>query len=53
MTSAKPKPPLIPGETRAYPVLFASPSAVMREGVRNLGMAEIASPWSGAVAEQA
>jgi len=34
-------------------VLFASPSAVMHEAGRNIGMAEIASPWSGAVAEQA
>jgi gamma-glutamyltranspeptidase / glutathione hydrolase len=45
--------PVERGETSAYPVLFASPSAVMREGGRNIGMAEIASPWSGAVAEQA
>ena len=41
------------GETRAYPVLFASPSAVMQAEHRNVGMAEIASPWSGAVAEAA
>lgn len=39
------------GQTRAYPTLFASPSAVRRESGRNAGMAEIASPWSGAVAE--
>ena len=39
------------GETRAYPALFANPSAVMRRGGRNIGMADIASPWSGAVGE--
>jgi gamma-glutamyltranspeptidase / glutathione hydrolase len=44
---------LVLGEPRPYPVLFASPSAVMREGERNFGMAEIASPWSGALAEGA
>jgi gamma-glutamyltranspeptidase/glutathione hydrolase len=43
--------PVETGETRPYPALFASPSAVMREGGRNVGMAEIASPWAGAVAE--
>jgi len=34
-------------------VLFASPNAVMREpgGGLNHGMADIASPWSGAAAE--
>ncbi len=41
------------GQTRPYPVLFASPSAALREGRRSLGMAEIASPWAGAVAEGA
>jgi Gamma-glutamyltransferase len=45
--------PVEVGETRAYPVLFASPSAVMQAEHRNIGMAEIASPWSGAVAETA
>jgi gamma-glutamyltranspeptidase/glutathione hydrolase len=45
--------PVESGETRAYPVLFASPSAVMREDGRNIGMAEVASPWSGAAAERA
>jgi gamma-glutamyltranspeptidase/glutathione hydrolase len=43
--------PVAIGEARAYPTLFASPSAVMRQGGRNIGMAEVASPWSGAVAE--
>jgi gamma-glutamyltranspeptidase/glutathione hydrolase len=43
--------PVEVGETRAYPVLFASPSAVMQAEHHNIGMAEIASPWSGAVAE--
>jgi gamma-glutamyltranspeptidase/glutathione hydrolase len=43
--------PVAIGESRAYPTLFASPSAVMRQGGRNIGMAEVASPWSGAVAE--
>jgi gamma-glutamyltranspeptidase / glutathione hydrolase len=37
-----------------YPVQFASPSAVLRDAASGLnhGMAEIASPWSGAVAER-
>jgi gamma-glutamyltranspeptidase / glutathione hydrolase len=43
--------PLVLGEPQPYPVLFASPSAVMRESGRNIAMAEIASPWSGAIAE--
>lgn len=34
-----------------YPALFASPSAVLRETGRNLGAADIASPWSGALAQ--
>jgi len=43
--------PAATGEPRPYPALFASPSAVLRAGGRSVGMAEIASPWSGAVAE--
>jgi gamma-glutamyltranspeptidase/glutathione hydrolase len=43
--------PTVSAELAAYPVLFASPSAVLREAGRNHGMADIASPWSGAAAE--
>jgi gamma-glutamyltranspeptidase/glutathione hydrolase len=41
------------GTLDVHPVLFASPNAVMREpgGGLNRGMADIASPWSGAAAE--
>jgi len=41
------------GALDVHPVLFASPNAVMREpaGGLNRGMADIASPWSGAAAE--
>ena len=45
--------PVETGETRPYPALFASPSAVMRADGRNIGMAEIASPLAGAVGEGA
>jgi gamma-glutamyltranspeptidase / glutathione hydrolase len=45
--------PIVLGEPRPYPVLFASPCAVLRERDRHIGMAEIASPWSGALAEGA
>jgi len=38
-------------ELAAYPALFASPSATLRRDGRNEGMADIASPWSGAAAE--
>ncbi len=43
------------GELGVYPVLFASPNAVARDHAtaRNAGMADIASPWSGAAAESA
>src|SRR5690606_15255277 len=41
------------GALSVYPVLFASPNAVLREAGRNAGMADIASPWSGAVAADA
>lgn len=43
--------PGVMGELTAYPVLFASPSAVLRQADRNQGMADIASPWSGAAVE--
>jgi gamma-glutamyltranspeptidase/glutathione hydrolase len=41
------------GALDLYPVLFASPNAVLRElpGRLNRGMADIASPWSGVAAE--
>jgi gamma-glutamyltranspeptidase / glutathione hydrolase len=41
------------GTLDVHPVLFASPNAVMHEpaGGLNRGMADIASPWSGAAAE--
>jgi gamma-glutamyltranspeptidase / glutathione hydrolase len=39
------------GASEPYPMLFACPSAVMRLGQTNIGMSEIVSPWSGAVAE--
>jgi hypothetical protein len=42
--------PVVRAETAAYPVLFASPSAVRRKGGMNEGMADIGSPWSGVVA---
>ena len=42
--------PVARAETSAYPVLFASPSAVQRTGGENRGMADIGSPWSGAAA---
>jgi gamma-glutamyltranspeptidase/glutathione hydrolase len=42
--------PVLRAETAAYPVPFASPSAVQRAGRENRGMADIGSPWSGAVA---
>ena len=44
---------VVTAETAAYPVLFASPSAVQRRGGENQGMADIGSPWSGAAAEAA
>ncbi|GIK98657.1 MAG: gamma-glutamyltransferase [Alphaproteobacteria bacterium] len=43
--------PAAAAELAAYPVLFASPSATLRRDGRNEGMADIASPWSGAAAE--
>ncbi|HWA43673.1 MAG TPA: gamma-glutamyltransferase [Hypericibacter adhaerens] len=41
------------GALDLHPVLFASPNAVMRDPAkgRNRGMADIASPWSGAASE--
>lgn len=42
--------PAVTAETSAYPVLFASPSATLRRDGRNQGMADIGSPWSGAIA---
>ena len=39
------------GAADAFPLLFACCSAVMREAGVNIGMAEVTSPWSGAVAE--
>jgi gamma-glutamyltranspeptidase/glutathione hydrolase len=39
------------GASDIHPLLFACASAVMREGGANLGMSEVTSPWSGAVAE--
>jgi len=42
---------VVQAEMAAYPVLFASPSGVMRRGSENHGMADIGSPWSGAAAE--
>jgi gamma-glutamyltranspeptidase/glutathione hydrolase len=44
---------VVTAETAAYPVLFASPSAVQRRDGENRGMADIGSPWSGAAAEAA
>jgi gamma-glutamyltranspeptidase/glutathione hydrolase len=46
--------PVLREPVGAYPVQFASPSAVLRDVASGLnhGMAEIASPWSGAVAER-
>ncbi len=43
--------PVEMGASDVYPLLFACASAVMREGTENIGMAEVTSPWSGAVAE--
>jgi gamma-glutamyltranspeptidase/glutathione hydrolase len=45
--------PVVREPVGVYPVQFASPSAVLRDAASGLnhGMAEIASPWSGAVAE--
>ncbi|MGH6932005.1 MAG: gamma-glutamyltransferase family protein [Dongiaceae bacterium] len=45
--------PVIDGFLTAYPVMFGSPNAVLRDipRRRNHGMADVASPWSGAVAE--
>ncbi|MEX0697349.1 MAG: gamma-glutamyltransferase [Dongiaceae bacterium] len=42
--------PVVRGELTAYPVLFASPNAVLRDGGVNSGIADIGSPWSAAVA---
>lgn len=42
--------PAVAAQTTAYPVLFASPSATLRRDGANQGMADIGSPWSGAVA---
>jgi gamma-glutamyltranspeptidase/glutathione hydrolase len=46
--------PVLREPVGVYPVQFASPSAVLRDAASGLnhGMAEIASPWSGAVAER-
>ena len=43
----------VDGEHAVYPVLYASPQAVMRDGKAglNIGAADPALPWSGAVAE--
>jgi gamma-glutamyltranspeptidase/glutathione hydrolase len=45
--------PVLREPVAVYPVQFASPSAVLRDAASgsNYGMADIASPWSGAVAE--
>ena len=43
--------PIEMADCDVLPLLFACPSAVMREGRVNIGMGEVASPWSGAVAE--
>lgn len=41
---------IIEGLPLPYPVLFASPNAVLRDGGENRGLADLASPWSAAVA---
>ena len=45
--------PVLREPVSVYPAQFASPSAVLRDAASGLnhGMADIASPWSGAVAE--
>jgi gamma-glutamyltranspeptidase / glutathione hydrolase len=42
--------PLEAGAPGPFPMLFACASAVMREGGVNIGMGEVTSPWSDAVA---
>jgi hypothetical protein len=43
----------IDGELAVYPVLYASPQAVLRDAATgtNVGAADPVLPWSGAVAE--
>src|SRR5260221_2055715 len=45
--------PVLREPVAVYPAQFASPSAVLRDAASGLnqGMADIASPWSGAMAE--
>jgi gamma-glutamyltranspeptidase/glutathione hydrolase len=46
--------PVLREPVAVYPAQFASPSAVLRDATsgKNYGMADIASPWSSAVAER-
>jgi gamma-glutamyltranspeptidase/glutathione hydrolase len=39
-------------QVQAFPMKFACPSVVLREGVTNSGAVEIAQPWGDAVAER-
>ena len=43
--------PIEMADCDVLPLLFACPSAVMREGRVNIGMGDVASPWSGAMSE--
>jgi len=45
--------PVVRAPVSVYPVMFACPSAVLRDPVTGLnqGISEIASPWAGGVAE--
>ena len=44
--------PVAWGAADIFPMLYANPSAVLRENGSNTGMGEVTSPWSGAVAER-
>jgi gamma-glutamyltranspeptidase / glutathione hydrolase len=43
--------PVERGACDVFPLLFGCASAVMREGAATIGMAEVTSPWAGAVGE--
>jgi gamma-glutamyltranspeptidase/glutathione hydrolase len=43
--------PVERGGCDVFPLLFGCASAVMREGAATIGMAEVTSPWAGAVGE--
>jgi gamma-glutamyltranspeptidase/glutathione hydrolase len=45
--------PVEQGAADVFPMLFANPSAVMRQDGINTGMGEVTSPWSGAAEETA